>query len=129
MLPAMLRFAGYACVGAMGTAVQYLVLASLVSLQVVDAVAASCVGALAGALVNYWLNYRFTFRSTRSHRETAPRFFAVATAGLGLNGALMFVLTHWVHLPWLPAQLATTACVLVLTYTASYVWTFRAGQM
>ena len=128
MRHAMLRFAGYACVGAMGTVVQYLVLAALVSTHVLGAVAASCLGAVAGAVVNYCLNYRFTFRSSSPHRKTAPRFFTVAAAGLGLNGVLMFVLTHWAHLPWLPAQCITTACVLVLTYTASSVWTFRARQ-
>ncbi|MFC5429288.1 GtrA family protein [Paraburkholderia denitrificans] len=124
----MLRFAGYACVGAMGTIAQYLVLAALVSTHVLGAVAASCIGAVVGAIVNYYLNYRFTFRSTSPHRKTAPRFFTVAAASIGLNGALMFALTHWAHLSWLLAQCVTTACVMVLTYTASSVWTFRAQQ-
>lgn len=124
----LLRFAGYACVGAMGTLVQYAVLASLVSTHLSGAVVASCIGALAGAIVNYSLNYRFTFRSTSPHRKTAPRFFAVAAAGLCMNGLLMFVLTHWARVPWLVAQCMTTAAVLVLTYTASSVWTFRARQ-
>ena len=124
----MLRFAAYVCVGATGTLVQYLMLAALVSMHMLGAVAASCVGAVAGALVNYYLNYRFTFRSTRPHRKTAPRFFFVAAAGLALNGALMFVLTHWTRLPWLLAQCATTGCVLMLTYTSSSIWTFRAHQ-
>jgi putative flippase GtrA len=128
MRQSLLRFAGYACVGAMGTIVQYLVLASLVSTHLLGAVAASCIGAVAGAIVNYLLNYRFTFRSTTPHRKTAPRFFTVAAAGLCLNGLLMFILTHWAGLPWLLAQCMTTAGVLVLTYTASSVWTFRARQ-
>lgn len=124
----MLRFVGYACVGAVGTAAQYLVLAVLVSTQLLGSVAASCIGALAGALVNYFLNYHVTFRSTGSHRKTAPRFFAVAALALGVNGMSMFALTHWAGLPWLPAQLLTTLVVLVLTYVASSVWTFRAAR-
>lgn len=128
MSRAMLRFVGYACVGAAGTTVQYLVLVALVSMHALEAVAASCVGAVAGAIVNYCLNYRFTFRATHAHRKAAPRFFLVAGAGLGLNGALMSVLTHWARLPWWLAQCATTACVLVLTYTASSIWTFRPRQ-
>jgi len=124
----MLRLAGYACVGATGTAIQYLVLGTLVRTHVLGVVAASCVGALCGAIVNYGLNYRFTFRNAPPHRTAAPRFVLVAAAALGLNGALMFVLTHWTPLPWLPAQCITTACVLLLTYTASSVWTFRARR-
>ncbi|MEX3933649.1 GtrA family protein [Paraburkholderia phymatum] len=124
----MLRFAGYACVGAIGTLVQYLVLVTLVSVHMLGLVAASCVGAVAGALVNYYFNYRFTFRSTQPHRKTASRFFTAAAASLGLNGALMFALAHWTHMAWLPAQCITTGCVLVLTYTSNAIWTFRIRQ-
>lgn len=125
---AMLRFACYACVGATGTVLQYVILVALVSTHALGAVAASCVGAVAGAIVNYCLNYRFTFRCTHPHRKVAPRFFGVAAAGLGLNGVLMFLLTHRACVSWLLAQCATTVGVLVLTYTASSVWTFSARQ-
>lgn len=124
-----MRFVGYACVGATGTAMQYAVLATLVSLHALGAVAASCIGAIAGAIVNYGLNYRFTFRATGAHHRTAPRFFAVAVAGIVINSALMFAFTRWLRLSWLPAQCITTGCVLLLTYTASSLWTFRVHRM
>lgn len=127
-LSGFIRLACYMCVGATGTAVQYTVLAVLIRTHALGAVAASCLGAIAGAIVNYFLNYRFTFRSIGSHSQTAPRFLAVAMAGIGLNGALMAALTHRLHVPWLPAQCITTTCVLVLTYTASSLWTFRARR-
>ncbi len=119
------RFVGYACVGATGTIVQYVILAVLVSSRTCGVVAASCIGAVAGGVVNYLLNYHITFRATGSHRQTAPRFFAIAILGIVLNSALMFVLTHPSTMSWLPAQFITTASVLLLTYTASSLWTFR----
>jgi putative flippase GtrA len=125
----LLRFIGYAFVGAGGTAVQYAVLASLVFVKLSGAVTASCIGAIAGAVVNYLLNYRFTFKASGSHRRAAPRFAIVAGAAIALNGALMAALTHHLSVAWLPAQAATTLCVLLFTYAASACWTFRAERV
>lgn len=122
------RFVAYACVGAAGTAVQYVVLAALVSTHALDAVAASAIGAAAGAVVNYWLNHRFTFRSDNAHRVAAPRFFVVAAAGIALTGVLMAIFTHGFRMPWLAAQCVTTACLLALTYTINSAWAFRSVE-
>jgi putative flippase GtrA len=123
------RFVGYTCVGAAGTAVQYGVLSALVLVHACGAVVASALGALGGAIVNYGLNYHLTFRATRSHREAAPRFFAVAAVGVALNSALMYVLIHLLGIGWLLAQFATTGCVLILTYCANSLWTFQTRRI
>jgi putative flippase GtrA len=128
-LHSLTRFAAYACVGAIGTCAQYVTLAAFVSTRTLGAIAASCVGAIVGALVNYYLNYYLTFRSSRPHRTIAPRFMAIATASLCLNGALMFAFTHWAYLQWAIAQGITTGCVLLLTYAGSSIWTFREPQI
>ncbi|HTJ95423.1 MAG TPA: GtrA family protein [Pararobbsia sp.] len=120
------QFVRYAIVGAAGTATQYAVLGMLMSLHVCEVVLASGCGVIAGALVNYALNYRITFRATTPHRRAAPRFFAVAGAGLGINSALMYGLAHRLGMPWLFAQVLTTACILVFTYVASLRWTFHS---
>lgn len=119
------RFAAYASVGAAGTAAQYAVLSALVLFHACGAVVASGFGSITGAVVNYILNYHFTFRTTASHNKTAPRFFTVAAIGIALNSVLMFVLIHRLPLGWLAAQCITTACVLILTYGANSLWTFR----
>ena len=62
---------GYACVGAIGTAVQYALLVIAVSVFGVLPVITSTVGAVFGAITNYVLNYRFTFSSSK---EVAPQF-------------------------------------------------------
>ncbi|CAG4907159.1 GtrA family protein [Paraburkholderia saeva] len=120
-----LRFCAYACVGATGTGAQFAVLYALVSTKMLGAVAASCIGAVFGAIVNYVLNYHLTFRSTGRHAHVAPRFFAVAAAGIAVNSACMFLLATWLHVPYLIAQCAATACVLVTTYIANSIWAFK----
>lgn len=119
------RFVRYASVGAIGTAMQYGTTALLVLLRAGDVVVASCTGAIAGAGVNYLLNYHVTFRAADSHCVTALRFFTVAALGIAVNGALMWLLSYHAGWPWLPAQCMATVIVLVTTYTANALWTFR----
>src|SRR5690242_10553311 len=88
------QFVRYAGAGAIGTAVQYLALVALVHAQWTGAVAASTAGAVLGALVNYVLNYRFTFASGRTHAHALPRFAAVAALGIGINALVVALLIH-----------------------------------
>jgi len=117
------RFVFYAFMGAMGTAAQYLILVALVSLHVCGPVVASSLGMIAGACVNYALNYRFTFRSNAGHKHAMPRFMAIATFGFAINLFIMSVLTG--RFQYLAAQLVSTFAVLLFTYSANSSWSFK----
>jgi putative flippase GtrA len=80
-----------------------------------------------GALVNYRLNYSFTFRSNKRHRDVIVKFFAVAAVGLGLNTALMTLLTTSLSLHYLVSQVLTTGAVLLWNFTGNRLWSFREG--
>jgi len=86
------QFAIFAGVGALATAVQYLILVVLVQLVGLQPAMASSVGFVFGAAVNYALNRRITFRSREPHVVAVPKFAVVASAGLLLNGAVLFAL-------------------------------------
>ena len=115
----------FASVGAAWTAAHFVLLIVLVEHAGVDAVWASTASFLAGAVINYGLNYRFTFRSTKPHRETALRFFAVAFTGMALNGAFMHVAINLLSWHYLPSQIVATALVFFWNFFANRVWTFR----
>ena len=116
-----LRFAG---VGAMGTGVQYLVLIGLVQFVGINATVASCVGYASGAVVNYSLNYRFTFNSGRNHRDAIWRYVLLVASGFTLNGLLMFGAVELLKTHYLPAQLATTGLLLLFNFLVSRWWVF-----
>lgn len=118
------QFFTYAGAGAIGTAVHYAILLGLVQLAGAGAVAASTAGAIAGALVNYVLNHRFTFASRRAHRSALPRFLAVAGASVLLNAAVMATVLAVLPLHYLYAQIAATGAVLVAGFVANRKWTF-----
>lgn len=119
------QFFSFALVGLVGTAAQFMVLYGLVSQADVNPVAASTLGFVIGALVNYWLNYRLTFRSTRKHREALPRFMTVAGGGCLLNGVLMAMLLSRISVHYLLAQVVVTGLVLLWNFLANRFWTFR----
>jgi len=119
-----LKFVSFAGVGAIGTTGHYLLLVSLVSGLGVDPVLGSCAGFVLGALINYWLNYRYTFRSDRRHSVTLPRFLTVALMGFLINSAIMFVLTGPAALHYIFAQVVATGVVLIFGFAMNLLWTF-----
>jgi putative flippase GtrA len=122
------RFLIYAAVGATGTACQYAVLVLLVQGGLARPVLASSLGACVGAIVNYALNYRITFKSRAGILQTAARFGSIAIAGIALNAILMHVMTVTFAFNYLLAQAFSTALVLVLTYSANLLWTFGSKR-
>lgn len=128
--PMLQQFIRFALVGLGGTAVHYGLLLLLVELASLTALYASMLGALAGAVVNYFLNYRFTFASTAKHRKTMPKFFFLAGLGLSLNALLMWWLLTWPLFSWqwyyLAAQIMVTALILLFNFFANRFWTFRS---
>ena len=118
------QFLRYGAAGAVGTALQYAILVALVQFAQAPAVAASTAGAIAGALVNYALNHRWTFASTRSHGRALPRFAAVAVGGIAINAIVMTAMLNLVGAHYLVAQVVATGIVLVVGYLANRAWTF-----
>ena len=119
------RFAVYAGVGAIGTCTQYAVLIAMVRSGYASPALSSMAGATIGAIVNYSLNRRITFRSNSNPLSTAPKFAIIALLGVLTNGLCMKLFATILELNYLVAQLVTTALVLGLTYLFNSAWTFN----
>lgn len=126
-LEARKQFIKFAGIGAIGTVVHWSVLVIGVSLMARDPVSSTTAGALAGALVNYSLNYRFTFASSARHRDALPRSLILVAAGIVSNGAIVAVLSR-IGLHYLGAQLTATLIVLAINYAASKTWVFQSAR-
>lgn len=121
-----MKFAG---VGAIGTIAHYATLVFLVQLFDANAVFASSAGAVTGATVNYFLNFHYTFRSSKKHSETLWKFFSIAAVGFLLNGVMMALLTGPFDLYYLFAQVIATGSVLIWNFFGNRIWTFKQGAM
>ena len=111
-------------VGVVGTAAQYVILFVLVQFAGANPVVASTAGMVVGAFVNYYLNYIYTFRSSKAHFDAMPKFFSVAAVGLFLNGLIMQFFISYFALPYIFAQLIATGLVLLWNFAANRMWTF-----
>jgi len=120
-----INFTGVGFVSAIG---HYGLLIALVQLAGVAAVPASAAGALLGAWINYTLNYHFTFRSSKRHREAVLKFAAVATVGLVLNTLFMWVGVEIIHAHYILSQIVTTGLVLIWSFAGNRFWTFQPSE-
>jgi putative flippase GtrA len=117
-----LRFTGVGCLSAVG---HYGLLMALVQCAGITPVNAAFAGATMGALINYLLNFRYTFCSHASHVGTIPKFVIVALISILANQALIWVLITRLAMYYLFAQLLTTAILLLCSFAAGRYWTFR----
>lgn len=118
------QFAVFLIVGAVSTAVHYVVLLLLVETASVNPVPASIFGYLIGGAVNYVLNYSHTFASKKKHLSSGPRFAIVAAIGFFINGGVMWILTVAIGFYYLLAQIFATGVVLLWNFNANRRWTF-----
>jgi putative flippase GtrA len=119
------QFSAFSLVGIVAAVVHYGMLIGLVELAHTGPVPATLAGYVFGGIVSYSLNRRYAFRSDRPHAEATWRFTVVAGVGFLLTGLAMSVFTGRLGWPYLPSQVLTTGLVLVWSFTANRIWTFR----
>lgn len=117
-------FVVFGLVGVFGTACQYFVLWALVHWTALDVVAASTIGAVVGAVVNFFLNHHATFDAQASVGRTGPRFVVLVAISLIANALLVhLVITAW-HAHYLVAQGIATGIVFLVNYRLCSLWVF-----
>lgn len=120
------KFYKYTFAGGIGTLVHYALLTLTVELLAMPVTSATTLGFTAGAVVNYQVNRRYTFRDSSHASFAFGRFLLVAILGMFLNLAVVVMMTRYTQSHYLVAQLVATALVLVLGFVVNAVWTFRS---
>jgi putative flippase GtrA len=123
--PLVHQFLRFAAVGLCGTGTQYFVLWLGTEYFAASAVHASALGYLFGSVVNYWLNYLFTFKSDKSHLDAAAKYYTVVGVGWCINTGLMKLFVDLLGWQKWPAQVLTTGIGLIWNFGGSRWWAFR----
>lgn len=118
------QFLLFAGIGIIGTLAHYTILIVLVQFWAVDPVISSCLGFVVGAMINYILNYHFTFRSDKHHAEALTKFLIVATFGAIINGVIMYAGVENTNFNYLIVQIFATIVVLLWNFVVNKLWTF-----
>jgi putative flippase GtrA len=122
------RLATFGIVGAVGTLAHYGTLILLVEIWTVQPVTATTFGFGLGALVNYLLNYRYTFNSTKAHNDSGPKFALIAIATGLLNTLMVYAGVDILGFNYLLVQVVATATVFLLNFILNSIWTFRESD-
>ena len=123
-----LTFASFLAVGGLCTGLQYIMLVGLVRLVQLDPPVASTIGFVVSAVVNYILNYQYTFESHARHVEALPRFVTVASIGALFNTAIMYSGTRIFTVHYVVVQVFATVVVLFWNFIANLRWSFMSPR-
>ncbi len=118
------QFLRYVAVGLAAAVAHYGALFALVQSRLTGDVVGTLVGFIAGGIVSYILNRRFTFISDRAHHAAMPRFVAIAFGGFVLTGILMWILSDRLGVHYMLAQPLITSVVVIWTFAGNRFWTF-----
>jgi putative flippase GtrA len=120
----MQSFLRYTAVGALATAVHYLMLVVGVEAAGIPAYLASGLGAVVGAQVAYLGNRRYTFAHRGAIAESWLKFQGTAALGALLGMAIVAAGVR-IGVHYLLAQVVATATTLALTFLINRFWSFR----
>ena len=116
----------FAGVGVAAAIVHYGLLIALVELAAWRPTMATLIGYIGGGIVSYILNRSLTYRSDRPHEEAGWRFAVVAGVGFVLTYGLMELLHGRAGVPYVLAQVMITGLVLIWSFFAHKLWSFRS---
>ena len=86
-------FVRYTISGGLATAVHFCVLIFLIEYQLTTPLQASMMGAGCGFLVNYHIQFHWTFKVSGPHRRFFTRYLIVSAIMFGLNAGIFWVAT------------------------------------
>ena len=94
-------------------------------LPAVAAYLANAAGFIVSVMTNYYLNRRWTFRSTKDVSGELPKFFTVSLIAYGGQLAIFWLLREQAQLAPIPSQLMAIVFVMPINFIANKLWSFR----
>ncbi len=86
-------FLRYLVSGGLATGVHFSVLIALIEYQLTTPVQATMIGAACGFLVNYHIQFHWTFKVSGSHRRFFTRYLLISALMFGLNAQIFWLAT------------------------------------
>jgi putative flippase GtrA len=87
---------------------------------------ANAAGFVVSVLTNYYLNRRWTFRSSGAVASELSKFVVVSVVAYCGQLAVFYALLTHAGLSRYPSQLVAIACVMPINFIANKLWSFRA---
>jgi putative flippase GtrA len=117
-------FLRYMISGGAAAAVHFALLIALVKSLDANPTLASAIGFCAAILVNYSLQYYWTFNTRGTHTATFVRYLGLTLMMLGVNTGLFWLMNVQVGLNYLVAQAIATIIVVPVNFQVNRRVTF-----
>ena len=85
----------------------------------------NALGFAISVLTNYYLNRRWTFRSSSAVASELPKFFTVSVIAYLINLGIFTLCLSVLHLAANASQVIAIACVLPINFGLNKLWSFR----
>jgi putative flippase GtrA len=86
----------------------------------------NALGFVVSVLTNYYLNRRWTFRSSGAVSRELPKFFTVSIVAYVVNLGILTLCLSALHLGANASQIIAIACVMPINFVLNKLWSFRA---
>jgi len=116
----------YALSGSTAVGVMMLTLAFLVEIVGVPKVTASMASLTLAVMLNYFLQYYFTFRDSHGHAKALWRFLVVTSLTMGMNYVLFSFLADRIH--YGAAQMITLLIIFLVNFVINRAFTFKTAS-
>ena len=117
----------YASIGTIVTLLNFGLMTFFIELLYFNKTLSSGLAYFLSTIFNYILQYRYTFRSTRSHQKALTTYAIISVLALMINTALFWALNSQAGVPWLYAQFVTMTFVFLLNFILHRRFTFANG--
>lgn len=87
----------------------------------------NALGFILSVLTNYYLNRRWTFRSSGAVKRELPKFFTVSIVAYLVNLGVFTLARHGLHLDDNVSQLVAIACVMPINFILNKLWSFKGA--
>jgi putative flippase GtrA len=119
------RFAGYAIVGAIGTALHAACTVAFVEILGLHPVVATATGFGIALVVQYLLNNAFVFRAGAPDFAQFLRYSLVSFFGLALNLGIMYTVVEILRWPYQAGIVIGIFVVTPVNFLLNRAWSFR----
>lgn len=129
-------FIKFLCVGVLNTAVGLLIIFLLLNVAGLNYWLSTFIGNSTGAVVSYFLNKTFTFKSDVSNKEAMWKFAAVILACYAVSYSVSYLLFKLVNIEWISdawirdnlSALAGAGIYTLMNYFAQKYLVFKSKQ-
>jgi len=122
-------FIYYTISGGLAALVHFLILIALVEKTTINPTIASGIGFCMAIIVNYNMQYHWTFKSSGSHRTIFIKYVIVTFIMLGVNTIIFWFLFEKQELVYLIAQVIATGTVMLMNFAINKNYTFASSKI